>query len=104
MNRLKHVAVGAAVGGLLLGLTASYAQTTTFRTYRCADGTQFIVGFYPYDSSAFLEIDGDAIKLPKRFAVSGSRYSAHGVTMRVSKAGRTSVKRPKRPETACDLT
>jgi len=95
--------IAAAVAGLFIGVSACFAQGTTFRTYHCADGTEFIVGFYPYDSRAFLQIDGDEITLPKRLAVSGARYSARGVTLKVTAAGRTTVKRPKRPETACEV-
>ena len=29
-----------------------------FQNYRCADGTQFIVGFFQYDSRAHLQLDG----------------------------------------------
>jgi membrane-bound inhibitor of C-type lysozyme len=95
--------IAAAVAGLFMGFSACFAQTTTFRTYHCADGTEFIVGFYPYDSRAFVQIDGDEITLPKRLAVSGARYSLRGVTLKIAAGGRTTVKRPKRPETACDV-
>jgi membrane-bound inhibitor of C-type lysozyme len=92
-----------AVAGFLAGLTPAIAQMTTFRTYHCADGTEFIVGFYPYDSRAYVQIDGGSVMLPKRLALSGTRYSARGVTLKVTTAGRTTIKRLKRPETACEL-
>ena len=76
---------------------------TTFQNYRCADGTQFIVGFFEYDKRAHLQIDGRAVTLGKRFALSGSRYSGGGVTLKITKAG-TTVKHAKRPVTACELT
>jgi hypothetical protein len=41
--------------------------------------------------------------LPKRVALSGSRYSAGGVILKVTKVGHTTVKRRKRPETACEV-
>jgi len=103
MNRHAIVAAATAVAGCLAGLLPVSAQTTSFRNYHCADGTDFIVGFYPYDSRAYVQIDGRAVMLPKRLAVSGRRYSAAGITLKVSKLGRTTVKRPKRPETACEL-
>jgi membrane-bound inhibitor of C-type lysozyme len=103
MIRYLNIAVGAAVAGCFVGLSAAFGQTTTFRNYHCADGTEFIAGFYPYDSRAYLQIDGGSIMLPQRLAISGTRYSARGVTLKISKAGRTTVKRPRRAETACEV-
>ncbi|ULK97620.1 MliC family protein [Bradyrhizobium sp. I71] len=77
------------------------ADAQTFRTYRCADGTQFIVGFYDGDKRAFLQIDGEPVTLAKRLAVSGARYSGAGITLTIGKAGTTTVKHLKRPATAC---
>jgi membrane-bound inhibitor of C-type lysozyme len=48
-----------------------------------------------------LQIDGKAVTLGKRVALSGSRYSGGGVTLKVTKAGAT-VKHGKRPVTACE--
>ena len=103
MNRYAIMIAAAAVAGTVAGQLPASAQTTTFRTYHCADGSDFIVGFYPYDSRAYVQIDGGAVMLPKRAAVSGLRYSAAGITLKVSKLGLTTVKRPKRQETACEL-
>jgi membrane-bound inhibitor of C-type lysozyme len=102
MNRLAMIAAATAVAGCLVGLLPVSAQTTTFRTYHCADGSEFIVGFYPHDSRAYVQIDGGAVVLPKRLAISGARYAAAGITLKLSKLGRTTVKRRKRPETACE--
>ncbi|HXH47453.1 MAG TPA: MliC family protein [Bradyrhizobium sp.] len=77
------------------------ANAQTFRNYRCADGTQFIVGFYDGDKRAFLQIDGEPVTLGRRLAVSGARYSGAGVTLTIGKAGTTTVKHLKRPVTAC---
>jgi hypothetical protein len=95
--------ITAAIAGLFIGFSACFAQVTTFRTYQCADGTEFILGLYPYDSRAFVQIDGDEITLPKRLAFSGTRYSSRGVVLKIAASGRTTVKRPKRAETACDV-
>jgi membrane-bound inhibitor of C-type lysozyme len=104
MNRYGIIALAAAVtGSSVTGLLPASAQTTTFRNYHCADGTEFIVGFYPHDPSAYLQIDGGAVMLRKRLAASGTRYSAAGVTLKVSRLGRTTVKRPKRAETTCEV-
>ncbi len=79
----------------------AFAQTS-FQSYRCADGTQFIVGFFEYDTRAHLQIDGRAVPLGKRLTLSGSRYSGGGVTLKITKAG-TTVKRARWPTTACEL-
>jgi len=102
-NIALYIAFGAGLSLLCAGLSAASAQTTTFRTYHCGDGTDFIVAFYPYDSRAYVQIDGGSLMLPKRLAISGTRYSAKGVTLKFSKAGRTTVKRSRRAETACEV-
>jgi membrane-bound inhibitor of C-type lysozyme len=81
-------------------MAASPAPAQTFRTYGCADGTQFIVGFFQYDKRAHLQIDGKAVALGRRIALSGSRYSGGGIVLNVGKAGAT-IKRGKRPASAC---
>jgi membrane-bound inhibitor of C-type lysozyme len=104
MNRHKNlIFFGAAffVAGVATSSWPVSAQT--FRTYRCADGSQFIVGFFEYDQRAHMQIDGRAVTLGKRLALSGSRYSGGGVTLKITKAG-TTVKHAKRPTTACELT
>src|SRR5579863_3605172 len=89
------------IAGAFAVLSASSAQT--FDSYRCADGTRFIAGFYPYDSRAYLQIDGIAVTLKKRLALSGARYSGGGVTLVITKAG-TTIRHVGRPATACELT
>jgi membrane-bound inhibitor of C-type lysozyme len=103
MTGCKTAIFGAAflVGGVAACLSAAQAQS--FESYRCADGTQFIVGFYPYDSRAHLQIDGRAVTLKKHLAVSGARYSGSGVTLAITKAG-TTIRHVKRRVTACELT
>lgn len=103
MNRRKSSIFGATllVAGVATGTSAAFAQT--FQSYRCADGSQFIVGFFQYDPRAHLQIDGRAVTLAKRLALSGSRYSGGGVTLKITKRG-TTVKHGKRPATACELT
>jgi hypothetical protein len=103
MTRNGNIVVGAALAALVLSHSPALAQTTTFRNYHCADGTDFIVASYPYDSRAYLQIDGGPVTLRKRLALSGSRYSGSGVTLKTSKAGITTVRRSRRPETVCQL-
>jgi membrane-bound inhibitor of C-type lysozyme len=87
----------------MAALAGSPASAQSIQSYRCSDGTQFIVGFYEADSRAFMQIDGRAVTLRKRLAASGSRYSGSGVTLKIGKAGIITVKHAKRPVTACDL-
>ena len=101
INRRIAVFGTAFFLGTLASPTA-FAQT--FQNYRCADGTQFIAGFFQYDSRAHLQLDGRAVTLARRLAFSGSRYSGSGVTLKISKAGLTTLKHAKRPVTACELT
>jgi membrane-bound inhibitor of C-type lysozyme len=86
---------------LAAGMSPALAQT--FQNYRCADGTQFIVGFFEYDQRAHLQIDGKAVTLTKRLTLSGSRYAGGGVMLIIGKTV-TKIKLAKRPLTACELT
>jgi membrane-bound inhibitor of C-type lysozyme len=86
-----------------VAVVSSPALAQTFQSYHCADGTQFLVGFFQNDSRAFLQIDGRAVTLPRRLTLSGSRYSGGGVTLKITKIG-TTVRHAKRPPTACELT
>ena len=88
---------------VIFGASAVSAQTTTWQTYRCADGSEFIVGFFGYDKRAHMQVDGKAVTLQKRVALTGSRYSGGGVTLRVTKSGAT-FKIGKRPVTTCQST
>jgi hypothetical protein len=75
MTRRKVLIIFSAaffVAGIAAGASPAFAQAT-FQNYRCADGTQFIVGFYQYDPRAHLQVDGGAVTLARRLAVSGSR-------------------------------
>ena|SRR5206468_6017931 len=100
MKRHKAYLLPVAIlaGGMFY---AQGAAAQTFRTYRCADGTQFIVGFYDDDTRAFLQIDGEPVTLGKRLALSGARYSGAGITLRIGRTGATTVKHLKRPITDC---
>ncbi len=81
---------------------AAPAKAQTFQTYRCTDGTRFIVAFYQYDSRAYLQIDGRAVTLAKRLNWSGSRYSGEGITLTITGSG-VAVKHARRPATACEV-
>jgi membrane-bound inhibitor of C-type lysozyme len=98
----KAVMYGAAI--FVVGMIAAIppASAQTFDTYHCADGTSFIVGFYRYDSRAHLQIDGRAVTLRKRLAISGSRYSGEGVSLVMTGKGAL-LRHVRRPVTACEL-
>jgi membrane-bound inhibitor of C-type lysozyme len=105
MNRRRNAIFGAGlcVMAMATAPSAVLAQSS-FRNYRCADGAQFIVGFFQYDSRAHLQLDGKALTLPKRVALSGSRYQGKGVTLKITKAGVATLKHGKRPVTTCEQT
>jgi membrane-bound inhibitor of C-type lysozyme len=102
MNNRRIAVFGAVFFWVAIASSAAFAQT--FQNYRCADGTQFIVGFFQYDSRAHLQLDGKAVTLGKRLAFSGARYSGSGVILKITRAGVTTLKHAKRPVTACELT
>jgi membrane-bound inhibitor of C-type lysozyme len=105
MNFTKRVIFAGAL--LFVGAIAGSSEVSAqsrFQTYHCADGTQFVVGFFQYDSRAHLQLDGHAVTLRKRLALSGSRYTGGGVTLRITKAGLTTLKHARQPVTVCELT
>jgi membrane-bound inhibitor of C-type lysozyme len=102
MKRYKSLIWGGALSMAGLACSPSVALAQSFQSYRCADGTQFIVGFFQDDSRAYLQIDGQAVTLARRFVLSGTRYSGGGVTLKITRAGLT-VRHLRRPLTACEL-
>ena len=98
----KAAIYGAAIFVVGIATEPSPASAQTFNTYRCADGTSFIVGFYPYDDRAHVQIDGRAVTLKKRLAFSGRRYSGGGVSLVMTRTG-TLLGHVRRPLTACEL-
>jgi membrane-bound inhibitor of C-type lysozyme len=91
------------VAGTLTGVAPAFAQSTTVQSYHCADGTNFIVGYFPYDKRAYVQIDGSEITLRKRLSFAGTRYAGGGVTLLLAKSGFVTVKHARRPVTACNL-
>ena len=103
MKSGKTTIPGALIAAsIMFGSAPAAAQNTTWQTYRCGDGSEFIVGFFGYDKHAHMQVDGKAVTLQKRVALTGSRYSGGGVTLRVPKSG-TKFKIGKRPVTTCQL-
>ena len=105
MNCRKITIFGAALLAVWVAAAPSRAfAQTSFQNYRCGDGTQFIVGFFQYDSRAHLQLDGKSVTLAKRLALSGSRYTGSGVTLKMTRTGATTLQHARRPVTACELT
>jgi membrane-bound inhibitor of C-type lysozyme len=101
MNRRQRSIFGAIL--FLATAVSSAAAAQSFQSYRCSDGSQFIVAFCEYDKRAHLQIGGKSVTLAKRFGLSGARYSGDGVALKLTTAG-TTVKYRKRPITACELS
>jgi membrane-bound inhibitor of C-type lysozyme len=99
---MKPAAIVLAGAAILAATGVLPAAAQTFKTYGCADGTQFIVAFYQYDKRAHLQIDGKAVALNRRIALSGARYSRGGIVLKVGRAGAT-IKHGKRPASACSV-
>lgn len=105
MNRRSSAIFRASICAMAMAAVPSAGSAQSgFRNYRCADGAQFVVGFFQYDKRAHLQLDGKALTLPKRVALSGSRYQGKGVTLRITRAGLTTLKHGKRPATTCEQT
>ena len=101
MNGCRAIIWGAAFCVSAAAAGALPASAQTFQNYRCADGTRFIVGFYQYDTRAFVQVDGAPVTLARRFfSLSGSRYSGSGVTLNITKSG-ARLKHAGGPATAC---
>ena len=98
-----HIAVGsAAIFAAVVVAPTSPASAQSFDSYRCVDGTQFILAFYPHDKRAYIQIDGHSLRLKKRLSLSGTRYSGRGVSVVMTAAGAL-VGHAQRAVTACGL-
>jgi hypothetical protein len=100
--RWRLAALGAAVmfGAVVAPLSPASAQT--FDSYRCVDGTQFILTFYPSDKRPYIQIDGHSVKLRKSLTLRGRRYSGGGVSLAMTSAGAL-LRHLRRPVTTCGL-
>jgi len=100
MTRCKAFII---LGATVFAAAASPVRAQTFQNYTCADGSQFIVAFYPYDKRAHVQLDGRAMALSKRLSLSGARYVRGDVTLKVAKNGAATLSHGRRPVTACSL-
>jgi membrane-bound inhibitor of C-type lysozyme len=98
--RLKVI---ITLGAAVLAMGAGTACAQTFQSYGCADGSKFVVGYYPYDKRAHIQLDGRAVALGKRLALSGKRYGRGDIVLKVAKDGAATLRHARRPVTACSL-
>jgi Membrane-bound lysozyme-inhibitor of c-type lysozyme len=80
---------------------ATTASAQTFDSYQCADGTHFLLAFYPGDKRAYLQIDGRPVTLKKSLALSAKHYSGGGVNLVMTATGAV-IRHLRRPATACE--
>jgi membrane-bound inhibitor of C-type lysozyme len=86
----------ALAGFSVVAVGPAPALAQTFSTYQCRDGSEFVLALYEGDRAAHLQLDGRALALPKRLSVNGTRYSKGDVTLRITKAGATTLTRGKK--------
>ena len=101
MKRRITVLALAAIFAAIVISQMSAASAQSFDSYRCVDGTQFILAFYPSDKRAYIQIDGHAARLKKSLALSGRRYSGGGVSLTMTATGAL-IRHVRRPVTACE--
>jgi membrane-bound inhibitor of C-type lysozyme len=92
--RPSYFIVTAVSAAAMSWQTAALAQQT-LSTYQCRDGAQFVAAFYQGDKAAHLQLDGKAVRLPKRVAAVGTRYAKGDITLRIMKTS-TTLQRGKR--------
>lgn len=107
MRRHRAVSHRAVISSAVISVVGAFVQASSapaqsFDTYHCADGTQFILAFYPRDKRAYVQIDGRAIILERSVTLIGSGYSGGGVSLKITPAGFL-LRHARRPVTACGL-
>ena len=91
-------AAGFALTTVLL--TAAPALAQTYLKYHCEDGAQLSLAFVEQSKSAYIQLDGKSVILPRRLSGSGARYNKGGVTVWI-KGDDARLKRPKQKWTQC---
>jgi hypothetical protein len=79
------------------------AAAQTYYHYECRDGANFEVALYPQTKTAFLQFDGKALQLPKRFSLTSQRFSKSGVTFAMKRNGAATIKRVGRTSVDCQM-
>ena len=81
MNWRKAIIFGATLSVALRPARRPRSAQTPSRTIAAPTARSSSSDFSEYDKRAHLQIDGKAVTLGKRLALSGSRYSGGGVTL-----------------------
>lgn len=68
----------------------SHAQTKYH--YECSDGSRFEVTFLPETQSAYLQIDGRSMLLPKRFSLISQRFKMDSYSFAMRADGKAIMK------------
>ena len=85
--RWRDVFTTIVATGILICPLPAFAET--FHTYRCYDGSEFVLAFFEGDKRAHLQLDGKAVTLPKHIPLSGSHYAKGSISLRITKTGIT---------------
>ena len=100
----RNAALALAAFSTITILTLSQAPAQTFQTYRCVDGTRFLLAFDPYDKHVYAQVDGQPVMLRRSLtSPNGRRYSGGGVTLVFTATG-TRIRHLGRPVTACGIS
>jgi membrane-bound inhibitor of C-type lysozyme len=91
-KRIGAIAIAAFVS------TAVPAAAETYRHYDCEGGAQFELVLFADRSTAFLQLDGKSLRLPKSLSVTGERYRKNGVTIWIKDSRATLRRAGKRIE------
>jgi hypothetical protein len=88
----------AAISTIALALAvtaaaAGSAAAQTFHHYECSDGSAFEIVFYPRTKAAYVQLDGKALMLPKRFSFISQRFKKNGVSVAMRGGGKAILKR-----------
>jgi membrane-bound inhibitor of C-type lysozyme len=86
MARIFHVTIVLLSAFAAGGVTSAAAQTLL--TFHCGDGTEFVAALYP-STRAYVQLDGKAMTLSRRISLSGTRYSAGDITLRIKENSAT---------------
>lgn len=90
----------ALLGFAWLAFGSGPAAAQTFQKYRCADGVQFELAFFPADTHAHLQLDGKAVTLAKKLSFTGKRYRGGGIDLFITDEGAV-LKRRRMPASGC---
>jgi membrane-bound inhibitor of C-type lysozyme len=77
------------IAATMVSIAPAAAQNSALQTFRCDDGTSFVVAFYRGESLAHVQLDGKAMALPRRLSLSRARYSVGGITLRIKESAAT---------------